>query len=147
LLREFSFEQNKTHVSELLNAATAVFLDAGRNHQAGPIETAQLLVIVSDGRGLFYEGSDKVDAAVRQARDADIFVVFVVVDNPENKDSVLDIRQPQFASDGSLLGIKSYMENFPFPFYVILRDIDALPSVLGDALRQWFELVTTPKST
>ncbi|CAG0923909.1 unnamed protein product, partial [Notodromas monacha] len=105
LLREFSFEQNKTHVSELLNAATAVFLDAGRNHQAGPIETAQLL------------------------------------------DSVLDIRQPQFASDGSLLGIKSYMENFPFPFYVILRDIDALPSVLGDALRQWFELVTTPKST
>jgi midasin (ATPase involved in ribosome maturation) len=62
------------------------------------------------------------------------------------QDSILDIRQPQFGPDGALLGIRSYMDNFPFPFYVILRDIDALPSVLGDALRQWFELVTAPKA-
>lgn len=44
--------------------------------------------------------------------------------------------------DGKLLGIKSYLDSFPFPFYIILRDINSLPSVLSDALRQWFELVT-----
>ena len=37
---------------------------------------------------------------------------------------------------------RSYMGEFPFPFYVILRDINSLPQVLSDALRQWFELVT-----
>jgi midasin len=39
--------------------------------------------------------------------------------------------------------IESYMDNFPFPFYVILRDVDKLPGVLSDALREWFELITT----
>lgn len=34
------------------------------------------------------------------------------------------------------------MDYFPFPFYIILRDINSLPHVLCDALRQWFELVT-----
>lgn len=38
--------------------------------------------------------------------------------------------------------IKPYMDYFPFPFYIILRDINSLPHVLCDALRQWFELVT-----
>lgn len=38
--------------------------------------------------------------------------------------------------------IRSYMEEFPFPFYIILRDVNALPETLSDALRQWFELVT-----
>ena len=38
--------------------------------------------------------------------------------------------------------ISSYMRHFPFPFYVILQDINSLPAILGDALRQWFELVT-----
>lgn len=34
------------------------------------------------------------------------------------------------------------MEHFPFPFYILLRDINSLPATLSDALRQWFELVT-----
>ena len=59
------------------------------------------------------------------------------------QDSILDIRVPVFRSDGQLPEIRSYMEHFPFPFYVILRDIESLPHILGDALRQWFELVTS----
>lgn len=56
------------------------------------------------------------------------------------QDSVLDIRMPIFEG-GKLVAINSYMDNFPFPFYMILKDINALPSVLSDALRQWFEVV------
>lgn len=33
-----------------------------------------------------------------------------------------------------------YMDSFPFPFYVIVRDTVALPRVLADLLRQWFSL-------
>ena len=49
------------------------------------METSQLLLVVSDGRGLFLEGMEKVKAAVRAARDANVFLVFLALDNPENK--------------------------------------------------------------
>jgi len=74
-----------------------------------------------------------------------IFVVFVVIDNPLNKDSILDIRVPIFSSSGSVQ-IESYMERFPFQFYILLRDINGLPVVMGEALRQWFELITSGQS-
>lgn len=58
------------------------------------------------------------------------------------QDSILDIKVPIFKGAGELPEIRSYMDEFPFPFYVILRDVNALPETLSDALRQWFELVT-----
>ncbi|XP_050394421.2 midasin [Patella vulgata] len=144
ILHQFTFEQKKTKIAQLLQQATSIMVDA-RSRQHGVIgnpETSQLLLIVSDGRGLFSEGMEVVKSAVRKARDANIFLVFVIIDNPENKDSILDIRVPIFKSLGKLPEIKSYMEEFPFPFYIILRDINSLPITLSDALRQWFELVT-----
>lgn len=82
-----------------------------------------------------------MESSVRRAREAGIFIVFVVLDNPSNRDSILDIKIPIFKSGGGLPEIISYIDEFPFPFYLILRDINALPTVLCDALRQWFELV------
>ena len=38
--------------------------------------------------------------------------------------------------------VVSIMDEFPFPFYIVLRDVRALPHTISDALRQWFELVT-----
>lgn len=35
------------------------------------------------------------------------------------------------------------MDNFPFPYYVIVRDLNQLPVVLSEGLRQWFELVNS----
>lgn len=52
------------------------------------LETAQLLLVVSDGRGLFLEGKDRVLAAVQAARNANIFVIFVVLDNPSSRVSI-----------------------------------------------------------
>ena len=80
------------------------------------------------------------------ARELNLFLVFVVLDNPLNKDSILDIKVPIFRP-GQLPEIRSYMEQFPFPFYIILRDINSLPAILSDALRQWFELVTSMDSS
>jgi midasin len=35
-----------------------------------------------------------------------------------------------------------YLDTFPFEFYVVLRDVEALPSVLSDTLRQWMARVS-----
>ena len=32
-------------------------------------------------------------------------------------------------------------ELFPFPYFLVVRDLDTLPHVLAEALRRWFELV------
>ena len=42
-------------------------------------------------------------------------------------------------SDGSMQ-MSAYIDEFPFQDYIILRDTNALAAVLGDALRQWFEI-------
>ena len=62
----------------------------------------------------------QVSQAVMRARQQGYFCLFLVVENPENKDSVLDIRQPVFR-DGVLESIDSYMDHFPFQHYIVLR--------------------------
>merc|ERR1719382_451228 len=138
---QFGFEQKETSVVSLLNLATALFTSR-RGQAARGLAVSQLLVIVSDGRGIFHEGKEKVSQAVMRARQAGYFCLFLIVENPENKDSVLDIRLPVF-KDGQLASIDSYMEHFPFQHYIVLRDVETLPHTLSDSLRQWFELVTS----
>jgi len=139
--RQFTFEQKETSIVSLLSLSNTVF--ARYRHQAArSLSVSQLLVIVSDGRGIFHEGREKVTQAVMRARQAGYFCLFLIVENPENKDSVLDIKQPVWR-DGSLVTMDGYMEHFPFQHYIVLRDVDTLPHTLSDALRQWFELVTS----
>ncbi|XP_078040889.1 midasin [Augochlora pura] len=135
LIQEMKFEQKQTMIGQLLEYTTDMFASQGT-----ATDNAKLVTILSDGRGIFSEGVEKVKAAVRRAKLQNIFLVFIIVDNPLNKDSILDIRMPIF-ENGKLLGINSYMDSFPFPFYIVLRDLDTLPVVLSDALRQWFEIV------
>ncbi|KAK2883458.1 hypothetical protein Q8A67_017095 [Cirrhinus molitorella] len=143
ILRLCQFQQKKTRIAQFLETSTSMFMAAKQQTPGSTnTETSQLLLIVSDGRGLFLEGKERVAAAVQAARSANIFVIFVVLDNPNSRDSILDIKVPIFKGPGELPDIRSYMEEFPFPFYVILRNVNALPETLSDALRQWFELVT-----
>ncbi|XP_016311670.1 midasin-like [Sinocyclocheilus anshuiensis] len=143
ILRLCQFQQKKTRIAQFLETSSNMFMAAKQQTPGSTnTETSQLLLIVSDGRGLFLEGKERVAAAVQAARSANIFVIFVVLDNPNSRDSILDIKVPIFKGPGELPEIRSYMEEFPFPFYVILRNVNALPETLSDALRQWFELVT-----
>ncbi|KAJ8717968.1 hypothetical protein PYW07_005898 [Mythimna separata] len=138
ILEQLRFEQTKTKIAQLLDFCTVLFEEQTMRSDA---VNAKLLVIVSDGRGIFSEGESKVLQAVRRARQQGIFLVYVIIDNPDNKDSIMDIRRPLLdPTTNALTGFVSYLDTFPFPFYLILRDMSALPTVLGDALRQWFEL-------
>lgn len=55
----------------------------------------------------------------------------------------MDILVPVFHPGQKLPSIRSYMDDFPFPFYIVLRDVTSLPETLSDALRQWFEFITS----
>lgn len=87
MLEKISFAQRETRIVQLLDYATNIMIQARNNSQSSTIskETAQLLIIISDGRNIFREGESKVKAAVKNARDNSIFMVFLVLDNMENK--------------------------------------------------------------
>ncbi|XP_013162741.1 PREDICTED: midasin-like [Papilio xuthus] len=144
ILDQLRFDQTKTKIAQLLDFCTVLFDE--QNIRSDAIN-AKLLVIVSDGRGIFSEGETRVIQAVRRARQQGIFCVYIIIDNPDNKDSIMDIRRPVMDPvTNTLSGFVSYLDAFPFPFYLLLRDLAALPTVLGDALRQWFELAANVSS-
>jgi len=133
---------------------------AGQFEQKRRVTSAQLLLIVSDGRGVFAQGMERARLAVQRfLASRQVFVVFVILDNPANKancifvskllgndplfqDSIVDIKVPIFDPTSSkLVELKPYLELLPFPFYLIVRRLNELPAVLGEALRQWFQML------
>jgi midasin (ATPase involved in ribosome maturation) len=66
------------------------------------------------------------------------------VDNKPEKDSILSTTNVKYSMVNGKMSLQMtpYLESFPFQYFLILRDINALPEVLSDALRQYFSFVT-----
>ncbi|KAF8562123.1 hypothetical protein P879_04155 [Paragonimus westermani] len=135
VLARFTFQQSRTSLVQLLHSAIKMVMHACSGSTSTGTVPSQLLLILSDG--VFSEDPQEpsVQAAVRLARDARLFPVCVILDDVRKKHSIFDLRR--YTSAGKLT---PYMDTFPLPFYVVLRDVTALPNLLSDALRQWFEL-------
>ncbi|KAH8345472.1 hypothetical protein KR084_002113 [Drosophila pseudotakahashii] len=141
LVNALNFAQDKTKIAGLLDfMRTANAEESGLGGDNGLFEN--LLLILSDGRNIFSEGAQKVKNAIKLARLQRIFLVYIIIDNPDNKNSIMDIQHVAVNADGSV-NISSYLDSFPFPYYVIVRDLNQLPLVLSEAMRQWFELVNS----
>ncbi|KAL7735504.1 hypothetical protein ACLKA6_010538 [Drosophila palustris] len=141
LVSALNFAQDKTKIAGLLDFIRTVNLEeSGLGGDNGLFEN--LLLVLSDGRNIFSEGNQKVKNAIKLARLQRIFLVYIIIDNPDNKNSILDIQHVEVNADGSVK-INSYLDSFPFPYYVIVRDLNQLPLVLSEAMRQWFELVNS----
>ena len=102
--------------------------------------TSQLLLILSDGRGIYNEGKAKVLEQVRKLKLANVFIVFVIIETNRNE-SVVDMVSVSFDENTQVIRMP-YLEQFPFSFYMILKDIVNLPKSLSDSIKQWFELVS-----
>ncbi|CAI5952787.1 unnamed protein product [Closterium sp. NIES-64] len=92
----------------------------------------QLVLIVADGR--FHE-KETLRRTVRHAMGKGQLLAFILLDSPS--ESILDMQSVSF-SDG-VPAFSSYLDSFPFPYYILLRDIHALPRTLAGLLRQWLE--------
>ncbi len=74
------------YAMQLLSHVTAIMKNSSQLNALDTSSPASnLLLIISDGRGLYLEGGDAVKSAIRQATACGIFVVFVIIDNPFNK--------------------------------------------------------------
>ena len=133
----FSFGEAETDVHGLLD--TILTLMQAQRDEGGREEQQQLAFIVSDG--LLTSRGAALAQLVSQAAEEGVMLVFVLIDNQGEGDtgSVLDIQS--IVQHKGRMARKLYMDSFPFPFYVVLKDLTSLPMVLADALRQWIELM------
>ena len=135
LARRFTFADEKTRCGALLDRALDELREA-RLRSAGRAAPLQLVLLVSDGR---FDASARarLRRAQRDAVDAGVAIVLVLLDRP-GRDSILEMRSVAFDAQGGV-AISPYLDGYPFPCYVVLRDVRELPETLAAALKQWFE--------
>ena len=99
---------------------------------------------------------DDIRSLLRKAREQKVMVMFVVLDSLHQdkpaanghggrENSILSMKSVSYqkGKTGALeLKMERYMDTFPFEYYVVLRDVETLPEVLGDTLRQFFDKVS-----
>lgn len=137
-LQHFTFQQTGTNVRKLVAQSIILFREArSKNFNAGT-DLWQLELIISDG---LCEDHDSIRRLVRQAQEERIMIVFVIIDALVKGQSIMNMSQAMFDSDGGGVRIKRYLDGFPFPYYLVVGDVRELPGVLAQALRQWFSEV------
>lgn len=161
VLNAFTFSQSRTDVAAFLEGSLSV-LEAARENSSSTSgrELWQLEIIISDG---ICQDHERLRRILRKAREMRVLVVFIVIDalnnapssasNPsgaattssENQSSILTLSQVSYKPSPTTgvmeLTMERYLDSFPFEYYVVLRDVEALPRVLADTLREFFERV------
>nr|QEY02173.1 midasin [Oliveria decumbens] len=144
MLSSLTFRQENTIADEpmvdLLKYLNNMLDDAVANARlpSGHNPLQQLVLIIADGR--FHE-KENLKRCVRDILSKKRMVAFLLLDSPQ--ESIMDLMEASFQSGN--VTFSKYMDSFPFPFYVLLKNIEALPRTLADLLRQWFELMQYSK--
>ncbi|KAM0753166.1 P-loop containing nucleoside triphosphate hydrolase protein [Meredithblackwellia eburnea MCA 4105] len=166
LLSKFTFAQRTTDVRLLVERSLVHLAQAKHGAAAGKSSLAagdlwQLQIIISDG---MCQDHDKLRALLRKAAEQKVLFVFVVIDslhqraadNNGGSRSGSSTPNPATADQNSILAMQSvsytkgpngqlelkmdrYLDSFPFDYFVVLRDVEALPDVLCATLRDFFE--------
>ena len=155
VMNAFRFQQKATNVLSLLETSLKV-LESARERQATNSFSAadlwQLQIIISDG---MCQDHDKLRTILRKANEQRVMVVFIILDSLHaaaetgvvgdgQQGSILSMDKAEFKNvDGKMeLQLQKYLDSFPFEYYVVLRNVEALPEVLAGTLKQFFERIT-----
>ncbi|KAM5539433.1 hypothetical protein V8D89_006885 [Ganoderma adspersum] len=148
----FRFDQTATQVLALLETSLGLLEQARERRAVGSGSAAdlwQLEIIISDG---ICQDHERLKTVLRRAEEQRVMVVFIVLDSlhsktagaaGKNENSILSMNQVAYKMvDGRMdLQVERYLDTFPFEYYVVLRNVEALPDVLSGTLKQFFERI------
>lgn len=145
VLQNFSFSQDRTDIVQLIRQTIDTFRLA-RQQSSGGADLWQLALILSDGLTPS-SAHDEIRRLLREAMEERIMIVFIIMDDREKKkgDSVLELKEAKFVNEGgeSKVVIERYLDTFPFQYYLIVHNLEELPSALAGLLRTWFAEVNS----
>jgi len=163
VISRFTFKQTATNVLSMVDTSLKVLSDARDRRASGSASSGdlwQLEIIISDG---ICQDHDRLRTVLRKAEEQRVMIVFIVVDalhrstapngNQETwtasaasaaENSILSMNQASLKMVNGKMEVQMerYLDSFPFRYYVVLRDVEALPDVLAGTLRQFFERVS-----
>ena len=138
-MNNFRFDDKRTRTALCVEGA----IDALDNSQTGASSSLQLVFLISDGR-IERDSRSKLRRLVREMTEKNILLVMIIVEGKKGeekkkKDSIVHMKEVSFENGKPKM--KHFIEDYPFPYYMVLEDMSSLPEVLGDALKQWFEIM------
>jgi midasin len=141
LYSQFKFQASQTRLASALQSVVPMFEEARRLASSSSNVVLQICFVISDAR-IDSDNREKLNKIVRELAEKNILAVLIIIDkNDDHNDSIFATKTVEFTSSG--LVTKGYLDEFPFPYYVAIQQVEALPDVLSDVLKQWFELVQT----
>jgi len=138
VVRNFKFDQTRTRTALCIQSALSVL------EMPGDVAPLQLMFMISDGR-IERDSRLTLRKFMRDMMERNVLLAMIIVepkdDDGKSKktDSIVNMKEVSFEKGRPI--VKRFIEDYPFPYYMILDDMQALPEVLGDALRQWFEML------
>lgn len=149
----FHFDQKATNVLSLMQTSLKVLKQARQQTMSSSSQDLwQLEIIISDG---MCQDHDALRAVLRKADEQRIMIVFIILDSLHanvssrhsssnlNQNSILSFQTASYKNiDGQMqVHTERYLDSFPFEYFVVLRNVEALPEVLSSTLRQFFERI------
>ena len=125
-------------VVSVMSAAAAAGKAAITSATAGSTTVLQLVFLISDGI-LAHGSREDIKKWVIECASRNQLLVLVIVDKADPKESVLHMNKISF--QGTRVVQQAYLDDYPFPYYLIVRDVASLPLALADALKQWFDML------
>ena len=157
LLNAFRFNQKATDLLGLVETSLNV-LERARDRRSTRSGSAadlwQLEIIISDG---VCQDMERIKTVLRKAEEQRVMIVFVILDSLHShvkagtssgnvlQNSILTMKQGVIrknANGGMEVEMERYLDLFPFEYYVVLRDLEALPEILSGTLKQFFERIS-----
>ena len=154
VLDAFKFDQKATQVLSLVDTSLRL-LEQAREQRSSKSSSAadlwQMEIIISDG---ICQDHERLATVLRKAEEQRVMVVFIILDSLHSKDavgastaaqsSILSMNQVAYKEvNGKMdLAVTRYLDTFPFEYYVVVRDVEALPDVLAGTLKQFFERIS-----
>ncbi|KIY74066.1 P-loop containing nucleoside triphosphate hydrolase protein [Cylindrobasidium torrendii FP15055 ss-10] len=145
VVNAFQFDQKATNVLSLVDRSLQVLEQARERRSSGSAAAAdlwQLEVIISDG---ICQDHERLRSVLRKAEEQRVMIVFIIIDSLDaQQGSIFTMKQVDMQTvDGRMeMKLNRYLDTFPFEYYVVLRDVEALPEVLSTTLKQFFERVS-----
>ncbi|KAE9051941.1 Midasin [Phytophthora rubi] len=149
LIGRFGFQQKKTNMVQTLDTILQLLETAKQSSAASSstVEFTQIVFLISDGR-FDSDGRVRIRKLIETALERQQLIVLLIVDqgaaetegsNIQQQTSILDTQSVSF--EKGKVRMVPYLENYPFPYYVLLPTSAMLPEILSDSLRQWFEML------
>ena len=147
VVSKFSFQQSRTATANVLESIIQILDDARENAIQGSSNlnsssVMQLVFLISDGI-LTQEKREVIRRWTIEAAEKNQLLVLLLIDSEDPQQSVLNTERIEYGGTKTKPQIrrKRYLDDFPFPYYLVISHVNQLPEALGNGLKQWFDLV------